>query len=339
VPSLTVVVPLYNKERTITRCLRSILAQTFPDFEVVVIDDGSTDNSPQLVRALEDPRIRLIHQPNAGAAAARNRGIAEARTDLIALLDADDTWDPTFLETILSLVPAYPEAGIYATGIRRYFGNNTYRETTVNHKGSSYTTLVHDYFLAIQQGDFVCSSNIVIPKAILNKVGGFPVGVVSGEDRDLWARIAAHYPIACDARILATYYTDQHSADDHVRGLTPYPAAVLTTRALLEQGTIPSGRHAQIRQYMDWLLLEHVYSLAFVGDRQAALHILNNEPLSTVPHRWQISALKAVLPFAPLAALRGLPLFRARLRRVFRANARQETLVSTKMVQGVRKPD
>ena len=91
---ISVVIPLYNKEKQIANTLRSVFAQTYTDYEIIVVNDGSTDNSVAVVESLNDPRIRLIHQKNAGVSAARNRGIEEARGEYIALLDGDDEWKP-----------------------------------------------------------------------------------------------------------------------------------------------------------------------------------------------------------------------------------------------------
>ena len=96
---ISVVIPLYNKEHQIAETLRSVLEQTFQDFEVVIVDDGSTDKSSEEALKIRDPRIRFVRQENAGVSAARNRGIEEARFDLIAFLDADDRWKPEYLQT------------------------------------------------------------------------------------------------------------------------------------------------------------------------------------------------------------------------------------------------
>ncbi|NLZ30356.1 MAG: glycosyltransferase family 2 protein, partial [Methanomicrobiales archaeon] len=114
-PEVSVVIPLYNKAPYIARALSSIIAQTRQDFEVIVIDDGSTDGGEEIVRGFDDPRIRVIRQENRGVSAARNRGIEAARADFIAFLDADDEWMPTHLGALLRLRGRYPRAGAYGT--------------------------------------------------------------------------------------------------------------------------------------------------------------------------------------------------------------------------------
>ena len=115
-PALSVVVPLYNKEREVQRALRSVLAQTFADFEVIVVDDGSTDASVRVASQIVDRRIRLVRQENGGVSAARNRGISEAQASLIAFLDADDEWMPHHLETLIRLRRVYPNCQVFAAG-------------------------------------------------------------------------------------------------------------------------------------------------------------------------------------------------------------------------------
>ena len=109
--TITVIIPLYNKEREIEGTLRSVLAQTRQPDEIVIVDDGSTDRSAEIVRGTASPLVRLVPQPNAGECAARNRAIAEARGEYIALLDADDEWEPGFLAEIESMIGAFPGCG------------------------------------------------------------------------------------------------------------------------------------------------------------------------------------------------------------------------------------
>ena len=111
---ISVVIPLYNKEQSIASTLQTVQNQTYQDFEIVIVDDGSTDHSVEEVTKVLNPRIRLIHQENAGVSAARNRGIEEAKGEYIAFLDADDEWKPDYLKTQYELTQKYPECSVFA---------------------------------------------------------------------------------------------------------------------------------------------------------------------------------------------------------------------------------
>jgi glycosyltransferase involved in cell wall biosynthesis len=112
-PAATIIIPLYNKRSYIGRALDSVLHQSFQDFEIIVVDDGSTDNGAEVVKSYDDPRIRLIRQENKGVSVARNTGADRATADFIAFLDADDEWMPRQLETVSGLRKKFPDAGLF----------------------------------------------------------------------------------------------------------------------------------------------------------------------------------------------------------------------------------
>lgn len=122
-PCVSVIVPLYQTERYIAQALDSVLAQSFTDFEVIVVDDGSSDSGPAIARAYSDPRIRVVTQANRGLAGARNTGIREARGRYIALLDADDAWHPCKLDCLVAILDARGEAGV-AFGHSRFIDDD-----------------------------------------------------------------------------------------------------------------------------------------------------------------------------------------------------------------------
>ena len=112
---ISVIIPLYNKVDHIEDTLRSVLAQTYKDYEIVVVDDGSIDGSTELVENLGIDNLRLIRQNNAGVSAARNSGIEEARGEFVALLDADDLWKPDYLAVQFEMTQKYPDCDVFAT--------------------------------------------------------------------------------------------------------------------------------------------------------------------------------------------------------------------------------
>jgi hypothetical protein len=206
---ISVVIPLYNKESLISNTIQTVLNQTLQDFEIVVINDGSTDNSVAEVKKINDSRIRLINQPNGGVSAARNRGIQEAHGEFIAFLDADDIWDTNFLQSVNDLAKKYPECDVFTT---RYqftdeFGNSSPSILRKINQNCSSCRLDNYFHIASNSDAPICSSCVMASRNALISIGGFPVGITSGEDLLTWAKLATKYKIALCNKILATYYT------------------------------------------------------------------------------------------------------------------------------------
>ena len=209
---ISVIIPLYNKETGIATALRSVLAQTYQDFEIVVVDDGSTDGSVVVVESFDNPRIRLIRQQNAGVSAARNRGIAEAKGEYIAFLDADDEWMPEFLEEIRTLQETFPNCKAQATNY--IFNSNGINSPTILNKipFQGERGVLSNYFeVASRSHPPVWTSAVCIERKLLQEVGEFPVGVKAGEDLLVWARMAIHTQWAYSLKALAQYNFDQIS--------------------------------------------------------------------------------------------------------------------------------
>ena len=204
---ISIVIPLYNKEKQIAHTLQSVLNQTFQDFEVVIVDDGSTDGSVAEVEKLSDSRIRLIHQKNAGVAAARNRGIEEAKGDLIAFLDADDEWKPEYLATQYHLSQKYPDCNVFACNYE--FRNIEGKVTPTIIRKLPFTGedgILSNYFeVASCSHPPICSISIMVRKSAIQAIGGFPVGIRSGEDLLTWARLAVNGQIAYSKKVVAIY--------------------------------------------------------------------------------------------------------------------------------------
>lgn len=195
----SVVIPLYNKENQIKKTLESVLNQTFKDFEVVIVNDGSKDKSVEVVEAFDDPRIRLINQENAGVSAARNRGIKEANNEWIAFLDADDLWKVNHLQVLNQMINERDEK-VFCTSFIR-----SNQQENLGNKDSS-VDLIDDYFSkVIESGHFFWTSIVCINKDVFNKVGVFKEFLSRGEDLDLWARIGAKYSIVRSNLITAIY--------------------------------------------------------------------------------------------------------------------------------------
>jgi glycosyltransferase involved in cell wall biosynthesis len=199
--------PLYNKEREVSTTIASILNQTFTDFELLVINDGSTDLSVQVVEKFDDPRISINNQENAGVSAARNTGVRLAQSELIVFIDADDLWHSDFLATIIALTNDYPQARWFATGYEIVHPETGRSFSTLKGPAKNFRRgILPNYFgVAVCSDPPVCSSATAVMREALQAIGGFPVGIGSGEDLLTWARLAVHHPLAYEARSLAVF--------------------------------------------------------------------------------------------------------------------------------------
>ncbi len=204
---ISVIIPLYNKERYIVCTLLSVLNQTFSDFEIVIVDDGSTDNSVAEVGKIKDSRIRLIHQQNAAVSAARNRGIEEANGELIAFLDADDEWKPEYLATQYQLSLKYPECSVFACNYEfRDISGKTSPTIIRKLPFTGEDGILSNYFeVACCSHPPLWTSAIMVKKNAIQAIGGFPVGIKSGEDLLTWARLSIRGQIAFCKTPLAIY--------------------------------------------------------------------------------------------------------------------------------------
>ena len=250
---ISVVIPLFNKGPYIARTLDSILIQTFQDFEVIVVDDGSTDDGAEIVRGFDDPRIQLIQQVNQGESAARNRGVDEALSDFVAFLDADDEWMPNHLETILRLIEKYPEAGMYATAYKIRNSNGKTRLADYKYiPNPPWEGLLPDYFKSGTYGEFPVNSSVaVIPRKIFQEVGGFPEGYWWGPDADLFGKIALKYPVAFSWELGAIYHWDaENRACDRRIPLDYEEPFIKTARSALMKGEVPQELTESLNEYM-----------------------------------------------------------------------------------------
>lgn len=204
-PRFSVIMPLFNKERYVKKAIESVFTQTYRDFELIIIDDGSTDNSLDVVKEVksQEPRAKsvcVISQQNAGVAAARNNGVAASKGEYVCFLDADDWWEPTYMEEMDRLIQEYPDAGLYATNYIYYKPGNT--RVWLDFM-TGYLDYAHAYL--IQPAMPVWTGAACMPRKVFDEMGGFPTGIKLGEDFLLWAKTALHYKVAFCEKPLAYY--------------------------------------------------------------------------------------------------------------------------------------
>lgn len=181
---ISVVIPLYNKEKDISMTIKSVLCQTFTNFELLVIDDGSTDSSKNVVEGIDDARIRLISKENGGVCSARNLGILEANNEWIAFLDGDDIWDKYHLAHLVRGVEEFPQFHFFATNLKsENLNSNIYKAFIVDDFYDTY----------LKSGGLVNSSTCLLHKSIFERVGYFNENLIRGEDIEMWDRIAQQF--------------------------------------------------------------------------------------------------------------------------------------------------
>jgi glycosyltransferase involved in cell wall biosynthesis len=189
-PTVSVVIPTYNYAHFVTEAVDSVLGQTCPADEVIVVDDGSTDDTRERLRAYGD-RIRYVYQPNQGLSAARNTGICAARGEWVALLDSDDTWHPRKQERQAEALRRHPDVSLLATGETSDVSSG-WPELGAGPPEVRPVTLEE---LAVRSR--FGSSGVLVRKTCFDAVGLFDTTLRSAEDRDMWIRIASRFPVAC----------------------------------------------------------------------------------------------------------------------------------------------
>lgn len=223
----SIIIPLYNKAYSIEGCINSVLLQSYPDFEVIVVNDGSTDNSLSIVSSSFSDEIargiiKVIDQPNQGVSVARNNGTLTAHSNFICFLDADDEWKPDFLHNMKSLIEDYPEAALYCL---QHETKSLNQHPVTNHcyYKNGFRGYVNNFYKASLFGSIANSSKVCVEKEALMHIGGFPENQKSGEDLFVWMELARIYKVAfynnINVRINVTQDESRIGRDQSI----PYP--------------------------------------------------------------------------------------------------------------------
>ncbi|GAB5401396.1 MAG: glycosyltransferase family 2 protein [Aureisphaera sp.] len=211
-PRFSVVIPLFNKENYIQDTLKSVLNQTFDDFEIIVINDCSTDSSFEKAKEINDPRIQfLAHSENKGLSASRNTGIRAANGDYIAFLDADDLWKPSFLATIQQLITIYPNASLYATKYEVVLKSGRIITHDFSIQGIQEHGIVTNFFAANLNQNFYYPSCLCVKKEVFENVGYYNEDIRFSEDVDFNIRAHAVYKMAYHSNPLVQYAFDSEN--------------------------------------------------------------------------------------------------------------------------------
>jgi glycosyltransferase involved in cell wall biosynthesis len=204
----SVIIPLYNKSSYIKKAVKSVLGQTYVDLELIIINDGSTDDSVEKIKCIKDQRLKIIGQSNLGVATARNNGVKVAKYNYITFLDADDWWDPEFLSSMKGLIETFPFGGIYGCAYYLVKNSKAYKAPIgiePEFKCGEFNYLeVYAKKLCMP----LTSISVIIPKKIFKELQGFKPNLKLGEDFDLWLRITLAYSVYFLNKPLAYYNQD-----------------------------------------------------------------------------------------------------------------------------------
>lgn len=211
----SVIMPVYNKEKYIIDTLNSVINQTFTNFEIIVVDDGSNDLSLEKIKSLNIKKLKILKQKNLGVSRARNNGYKISNGEYLVFLDADDIWEYDFLENINFMINKY-YGGIYSTNYKilkdkRRINNNAYIKGIKNN-----ISIIDNYFYLCNRGDpLIWTSATAISRKIFEEFGGFNEYISRGEDKDLWARIALKYKIIYNKKVCSYYNRNDENSLTH----------------------------------------------------------------------------------------------------------------------------
>jgi glycosyltransferase involved in cell wall biosynthesis len=299
----SVVIPLFNKRDFISRAVGSVLSQTHRDFELIVVDDGSTDGSHEALASIADERFRLVRQANAGEGAARNSGATEAREEWVAFLDADDLWLPGHLAETAEIIAAFPDSGFVATGIREIV-DICDLNAIANDKTRSNIRRA-DYFIEASRrlGRVVHPSCVSIRRDMLLKIGGFGPYRVEA-DLDCWARLALQCSFALSDKVTSVYMrgtggiTEQLWQEEQLNVPVSIPSSaneMSPSIASLEKAIAidPAlARRPGVHAYINARVFSAVYSSLARADVAAAAGFAR---LLTPPYAFKIAAFRVLL--------------------------------------------
>lgn len=255
-PFISVVIPLYNKERDIKNTLDSVFAQSFTDFDVIVVNDGSIDKGPKIVQSIKDKRLHYYSTPNQGAAKARNYGVSKSNSKYIAFIDADDYWYPNHLTGLIETIKTCHSCRWFASA---YELNHNSRLTLPMksppmQNGSNWIGVIDNYFDNSWQDSMACTSSVCLEKSFFAELGGFNSKFDTGQDTDLWIRSALMSKLGFNTNITSRYCLQASNRLTHVdtkkkRHLT------------FDQYSIYEASDKSLKKYLD--LIRYSYVIKF----------------------------------------------------------------------------
>lgn len=260
-PEVSVIIPSYNSEKFVSTTLNSVLNQTFRDIEVIVVDDGSTDRSPEIVRSYGSP-VQLISQRNSGVSTARNLGIARSSGEFVCFVDSDDFWFKDKIATQVQMFKTHPNVGaVYSNFIKWQSDENDSFPTpesfslegALDEIDQEYSGWIYHLFLL---DCWMLTSTSMFRKKVFEKCGDFDSTLPCGEDWDLWIRIAREYPMIKLQRPTTLYRQHKQQTTQVVRDID-YRSRLLTQVAEKWGLCSRDGRCIERRRFLEQLAVYH----------------------------------------------------------------------------------
>lgn len=301
IPGVSVVIPLYNKGHCISRTLNSVLAQTYQNIEIIVVDDGSTDNSPEVVKTFKDARLILITQENKGPGAARNAGLRRATGEYIVFLDADDEWAPNFLQEGVDFLDSHEEVSTISSGY--YDTSKGDREISKfwDRKGvlEGIYELSDDIHpdVAVHLLGYMIPCTTIAKREIINKYGGFfdTYRCLYGEDANLWFKIILNEKIAISRRKLVTIHREDSNLSSNLPGAHPIPPDLQDPENI--ELNCPTDKKNLLMKMLAIRAVDEAKHNAFFGLKAEAEQLLNEFCYSYKPRRYFIAKLYIRISF------------------------------------------
>ncbi|MDI6792176.1 MAG: glycosyltransferase [bacterium] len=269
-PKVSVVIPSYNAAGYLPEAIDSVLAQTFKDYEVIVVDDGSTDNTREALATYQD-KIRYICQENAGPSPAKNKGIREAKGKFVAFLDADDIWLPEKLAFQMEIFEKNPEIALVHANVIRFGEDWTESDEAqwqerIAEPRRKFTGYI---FKPLLMDNLICTSAAVIKRSCFDDrdIGFFDKDLVRSEDHDLWLRIARKHKIGYVDRLLVRHREHKASLSVNVDAFFEAKFLVFNRHA---KYLAPDERDKIIKEKWRWLYFTHGYEYFEAGDLKGA---------------------------------------------------------------------
>jgi len=276
---VSIIVPLYNKAPYVQRALDSIISQTFSAFEVIVVNDGSTDDGPAIVSNQSDPRIRLVTQSNAGPGPARNRGIAQARGEFIAFLDADDEWLPTYLHESLRLFAEVgSEVASVSSGSFEYPEGNSTEDAWRKRGLTDGSHQVHpnsDPWHVVSMLAYMSPCSTVARTEVIRKWGGFYDREKStfGEDAYLWLKVLLNEPVLFNLKPQTRFHREASGLSKNLKRARPLEPFLIDPADMFE--SCPPALHGLLEQVLAIRAAKTACVFGYWGDWRAAKNLMD----------------------------------------------------------------